>query len=591
MEDPATRPRRSARQDRAARHRFTFEAPEDERPPAPRRNWTSTIAIPTACLLAIAVAAGGSAMAANRGTGSGNSSSAALAAASTQQSAMVNQALDGGPGTMPDPRLKSAAAKAARKAASKAKMNAAAAAAAPPAAAAAVPNPNCSLIVPANPLTATGLATPYQLVATDPAAGPCNEANINQTAFVQGAIVSPAGQLTLYDPLVIDQGTQPAAAPAAAQVPAGSTVAVWFGFNGDNLTLQSAAGTTSLQQGNCVNGAQGSIFGQFGYCNAVTFFQTANGLIGQNLLQVQPLGTANDGLPCPTVRSFALVDQDQGDNVTSHYLATANGQIAQNNAAARATLQQAGQNNLTDLFNGSDNRLLDVFVNPALGCTAWSRPNGSTDGTPGFSLPLNELQAAAFQAAPVAIAPLNDPMTLVNNANSTAKTNLFRVGDNQLPIGAAAADNGDGATYCNNLFNNAAGIQRIFNDKATFVQNPSADPAAANNLFTFLAMRASGSFDNLGCAGLINQANPITLTTDGNGVVIDATFTAGGATASPTATATPTATPTAVPTATATAVPTGTATAMPTATAVPTGTATAAAGAVGAAASASASAP
>src|ERR1700722_15490016 len=52
------------------------------------------------------------------------------------------------------------------------------AAQAPAAAAApAVPNPNCTIIVPPDPLTATGLATPYQLTATDPAQGPCNEAN------------------------------------------------------------------------------------------------------------------------------------------------------------------------------------------------------------------------------------------------------------------------------------------------------------------------------------------------------------------------------------------------------------------------------
>src|SRR5207248_1830062 len=103
---------------------------------------------------------------------------------------------------------------------------------------AATTNMDCTLIVPANPLTAAGLATPFQLVATDPAAGPCNEANANQSAYVQGAILTADGQLTLYDPLVIDQGTQPAATPVAAQVPAGSTVALWFGFNGANLTLQ-----------------------------------------------------------------------------------------------------------------------------------------------------------------------------------------------------------------------------------------------------------------------------------------------------------------------------------------------------------------
>jgi hypothetical protein len=32
---------------------------------------------------------------------------------------------------------------------------------------------DCTLIVPARPLSAQGLATPYQLVATDPTNGPC----------------------------------------------------------------------------------------------------------------------------------------------------------------------------------------------------------------------------------------------------------------------------------------------------------------------------------------------------------------------------------------------------------------------------------
>src|SRR5689334_25191059 len=38
--------------------------------------------------------------------------------------------------------------------------------------AAAAPNPNCTLIVPANPLSAAGLATPYQLTATNADNGP-----------------------------------------------------------------------------------------------------------------------------------------------------------------------------------------------------------------------------------------------------------------------------------------------------------------------------------------------------------------------------------------------------------------------------------
>jgi len=403
-------------------------------------------------------------------------------------------------------------------------------------AAAAAVNPNCTLIVPANPLTAQGLATPYQLVATDPAAGPCNEANANQSAFVESAILTPAGQLTTYDPLVIDQGTQPAAPTVPAQVVAGSTVGIWFGFNGTNLTLQAANGTDALNQGQCVNGQNGSIFGQFSYCDAPAFFQAANIAIGNNQLQVPAVGTAKDGKTCPTLRDFSVVDQDQSDNVVTHYLATANGQTAQNNAANVAKLAGA-----VDLANGSDNLLLTKFIDPALGCTPWTTPDQSSDGNPTAALATDELSAAANQQAPIALVPLTDPMTL-NNANaSTTKTNLYRQGVDQGTIGGGG-DNGNGATYCTNLFTNAAGIQRVFNDQAMFANAPSVDAAMATNLFTFLAMRAQASFGNLNCQGLTNMNNPITLTMNNN-IVTAATFTQGGAPAATTTAAAATSTP------------------------------------------------
>src|ERR1019366_1345338 len=80
----------------------------------------------------------------------------------------------------------------------------------------AVPNPNCTLIVPAQALTAKGLGTPYQLFAPNAAAnGPCNEANVApQGAFGQGTIYDPApGKFRFYSPLIIDKGTTPAVVP------------------------------------------------------------------------------------------------------------------------------------------------------------------------------------------------------------------------------------------------------------------------------------------------------------------------------------------------------------------------------------------
>ena len=108
-----------------------------------------------------------------------------------------------------------------------------------PGGAGAAADPNCTLVVPDNPLTPLGLATPYQLTATDPANGACHEADDSQAAFVQGAILNPAtGQISVYDPLVIDAGTAAAVAPVLPAVPANAVVALWFGFNGGDLTLK-----------------------------------------------------------------------------------------------------------------------------------------------------------------------------------------------------------------------------------------------------------------------------------------------------------------------------------------------------------------
>src|SRR5579859_1334170 len=166
-------------------------------------------------------------------------------------------------------------------------------------------NQNCTLVVPPNPLTAQGLATPYQLKATDPAAGPCNEANAGQAAFVQGAVIDPrTGAISVYNPLVIDAGTQPAAAPVVPTLPRNAVVALWFGFNGNNLTL---AGDTAA--GRCVVGlGAADIFGQFSYCNARLFFAVANNAMRRGVLQPPALGTGSDGQPCPTVRDFRVVD-------------------------------------------------------------------------------------------------------------------------------------------------------------------------------------------------------------------------------------------------------------------------------------------
>jgi hypothetical protein len=375
-------------------------------------------------------------------------------------------------------------------------------------------NGDCTLIVPAQPLTAQGLATPYQLVATNPDNGPCNEANAGQAAFVQAAVIDPAtAKIAIYDPLVIDKGTQPAMPPVVPALPQGAVVSIWFGSNGNTLTLQGTG--NGLQEGNCVNGVKDSIFGQFSYCNAPAFFQAASQAIQAGKLVPPPLGKAKDGLSCPTVRDFSIVDQDQSDNVTTMYLVTASGQVAQDTKANAAALGGQVQK------NGSDERLL-TLVDSALGCTPWTAPDLADPGQMVPALPLNELQAAAHQAAPVALVPNRDPMVLVNNHINLDKTNAYRVGvDQALAQNMRAADT---RPYCANLL--AIGPPRLMLDARFTKASPSPDLGVANTLFTFLAQRFVFSYEanGLNCTKLLGQPDPISVKTDGNGVAIDATI-------------------------------------------------------------------
>ena len=138
---------------------------------------------------------------------------------------------------------------------------------------------NCRIIVPANPLSAQGLATPWQLegpAGMTPAQSGCTMANsANLGAFVQATILNPAtGALSVYEPLVITQGTTPAVAPVVPTLPARAVVTIDVGFNGTDLT-QVGATPTALAQGRCVNGLNGSDFGQVSFCNGTGFFRAA----------------------------------------------------------------------------------------------------------------------------------------------------------------------------------------------------------------------------------------------------------------------------------------------------------------------------
>ena len=360
---------------------------------------------------------------------------------------------------------------------------------------------NCTITVPARPLSAQGLATPWQL------GDGCSEANTGtEGAFVEATILSPNGALQVYNPLVVTAGTTPVAAPVAPTIARGSQVIIDVGFNGTNLVLEGRG----ARQGHCVDALGQSVIGQVSACNAVGFYRLANAEIASGRLQVPALGTANDGQPCLDVRNFAIVDQDQSDNVITSYLLNANGQTAQNNAANAAAVAGA-----QTIVNGSDDKLLAAFVDPATGCTPFTAPDMTDPAGNSGSQALNELSARVNQQGTIAVVPPNDEMTLVNSAYSIAKTNVYRslVDQPLLPANTNAAQ--VAAAYCQNMTNIAPARSQLDATREAAVGSPV--PAVGNDLATFLGNRLAMSFANLGCNNF-NLTNPVKVTVDGNQV-------------------------------------------------------------------------
>jgi hypothetical protein len=403
-------------------------------------------------------------------------------------------------------------------------------------------NTNCAIIVPAHPLTAKGLSTPYQLTGPDgtsAAASGCQMINAtNLGAFVQATILNPAtGALSVYDPLVVSAGTKPAVKPVVPTLPKDAIVTIDFGFNGTDL-FQQGATPDALAEGDCVGGEPGSVFGQVSFCNGINFFDAAFRLMDEGRLHVPSAGTSAKIVPtggslgtgdtCPTTRNFDMVDQDPSDNVTTEYLLDpATGQTAQDTSSNEANLTGA-----TLLLNGSDNTLLDAFIDPTIGCRPFEAPDLANDGRPGTSQALDELLAARNQPKMAALVPENDEMVLDNAGEmDPAKTDLYRAEVGQAPISAQNDKTASPAMFCQNLVD----LQTPFiaANQNLLATGTSPVPTVGDTLLSFMANRLNMSFTNLGCQDF-GMTNPVTIVINGAGAATEATFNTTPQTASDT---------------------------------------------------------
>jgi hypothetical protein len=399
-------------------------------------------------------------------------------------------------------------------------------------------NVSCAIIVPADPLSAQGLATPYQLTGTNgrtPTESGCQMSNAARLgAFVQGTILDPAtGALSVYDPLVITQGTRPAVKPSVPKIPADAVVTIDFGFNGKNL-FQVGATPTTLAAANCVNGQPGSIFGQVSFCNGINFFNAVKKAEREGLLKVPSPGTSNQIIPsggdlgtgraCPVTRNFEVADQFSANNVTTRYvLNPLTGQTAQGTTSNAGNIAGASL-----LFSRSDNTLLDQFLDPVLGCTPFQAPDLANNGQPASSQALDEILADAYQPKIAALVPENAKVALNGGESDEAKTNLYRAELGQAPVSSQTDKTSDPAMYCQNLVN----IQTPFlaaNSKL-LAAGQSPVTAVGDNLLAFMANELNMSFTNLGCQHF-HLTNPVTVVRNRAGAAVAATFSVSPQTA------------------------------------------------------------
>jgi len=379
---------------------------------------------------------------------------------------------------------------------------------------------DCFLTLPDDPLSAEGLSTPWTLGA------PCSQAVSLQQAFAEASVFDPStNTLSVYHPLVINDGMTPQAAPVVPDLPEGAIVGLWFGFNGGVLQLLDKEGrntneSPTLQSIDCVNGlpgVNGDVFGQVSWCNTQPFWAAVNESFAAGKIDVPELGNDHNGRPCPTSRSFEIVDACPSDNVPTQYLLLSDGSTVQDNTANRDKFPNAEVIN-----NASDESLIANILDPAIGCTPFLSNNLDDPGTTFTSLALNELLAKARQSAPIALVPLNDPDTLLTSDGqvSPAKTNAYRLGVNQPFLTASGPDDGALDFYCNGMIEIAP---RFFLDNQdTFTGMTSPATSVGNNLFTFMCNRYLESLTMLGCPE--NSTQPVACTLDSSGAATSCTI-------------------------------------------------------------------
>ncbi len=202
---------------------------------------------------------------------------------------------------------------------------------------------------------------------------------------------------------------------------------------------------------------------------------------------------------------------------TKYLLFPTTGQTAQDTTA--------NADNLTEVHVAAqrhDNTLLDLFMDPVLGCTPFQVPDLANNEQPTSSQTLDELLAAKNQPRITALVPENDEMTLNGNGQfDTAKTDLYREEVGQAPINAQEQPDQQPGDVLPEHRQHRDAVPGRQPDPARY--RAGAGGRVGDNLLTFLANRLNMSFTNLDCQNF-GLTNPVAVTLNRVGAAVAATF-------------------------------------------------------------------
>lgn len=322
----------------------------------------------------------------------------------------------------------------------------------------------CTLKLPNNVLTITGLSTPF-ILSKD-----CSVLNVESTIFSEAVIVDiDTREFYIYYPTIVNRVSQVLNTTSILTLPQNHVIGIWFSskqvFN-LTTTLSVCKSYTSTN---------------FAYCNIDNFYAVANTI-------KLPTNT------CLTIRDYPA-RLFKGNFAMTKYFITTSLKITKDVSRSMSTIENTNSNDF----------ILNYFILPALDCDPIFGKN-LIDNSTSFSMILNQIKASQTGVETIS--------TFIPDQLDIGKNNFWRVGLNQSLNNISSKD--EQTLFCNKIYENIPLFMYNNYDKLDTFNSPVS--STATNLVNYLAYTYITNWNEY-CVNLTSATNIIQVYYNDEGVV------------------------------------------------------------------------